>query len=42
MKIILKVNIKNLGQKDSVVDVKPGYAYNSLIKRACHVILKQP
>ncbi len=33
MKIILKVNIKNLGQKDSVVDVKPGYAYNSLIPR---------
>ncbi len=33
MKVILKVDIKNLGKKDSVVDVKPGYAYNNLIPR---------
>ena len=33
MKVILKVNIKNLGKKDSIVDVKPGYAYNNLIPR---------
>ena len=33
MKVILKQNVKNLGKKDEVVEVKPGFAYNNLIPR---------
>ncbi len=31
MELILKQDIKNLGEKDDVVDVKPGYGRNYLI-----------
>lgn len=33
MKVILKQDIKNLGKKDSVVDVSDGYARNFLIPK---------
>jgi len=33
MKVILKQDVKNLGKKDSVIDVNDGYARNYLIPR---------
>ena len=37
MEIILKQDIKNLGEKDDIVNVKPGYGRNYLIPtRICY------
>jgi large subunit ribosomal protein L9 len=38
MEIILKDDIKNLGYKDDIVDVKPGYGRNYLIPKGLAVI----
>jgi len=42
MEIILKDDIKGLGYKDDVVNVKPGYARNYLIPQGVAVIASQP
>ncbi len=41
MKIILKENVENLGYKDDVVEVKPGYGRNYLIPTGKAVIASQ-
>ncbi len=33
MELILKQDIKNLGEKDDIVNVKPGYGRNFLIPK---------
>lgn len=38
MEIILKQDIKSLGEKDDIVKVKPGYARNFLLPRGMAVI----
>lgn len=38
MEVILKHDIKNLGEKDDIVDVKPGYGRNYLIPQGLAVL----
>jgi large subunit ribosomal protein L9 len=38
MEIILKQDVKSLGEKDDIVNVKPGYARNFLIPKSYAVI----
>ena len=38
MEIILKQDIKNLGEKDDIVKVKPGYGRNYLIPQGFAVL----
>lgn len=41
MEIILKQDIKNLGEKDDIVKVKPGYGRNYLIPKGYAVLATQ-
>lgn len=38
MEIILKQDVKNLGEKDDIVKVKPGYARNFLIPKGMAIV----
>lgn len=38
MEIILKEDIRNLGYKDDIIDVKPGYARNYLIPKGLAIL----
>ena len=38
MKVILLSNVKNVGNKDEVVEVSPGYGRNYLIRRGLEVL----
>ena len=43
MKIILKLDIKYLGIKNDIIDVKPGYARNYLIpKKTWYIFIPLP